>query len=222
MQNTPTLSDHPIRTIGKTLATATVGSMLLLSPSLAIANDQKSPEQIAKMLKDGGYVIYIRHTSTEKDYADQVNAEIGNCSTQRTLSEKGWDEAELIGASFSVLNIPVGALYSSEYCRAWKTARIAFGRPVKRSGLNFQPAEDFSAEQIEAMRSAVLPMLATPPSENSNTVIVGHDDPFEAATGIYPEPQGVVYVVQPEGDGEFQVIGSIKPTEWPSIIASGS
>jgi hypothetical protein len=26
-------------------------------------------------------------------------------------------------------------------------------------------------------------------------VIVGHDDVFEAATGIYPEPQGVAYIL---------------------------
>lgn len=199
------------------IAMAALG--LLSTSSVVGATDKHSKAELAEMLGEGGYVIYVRHTSTEKDYADQVSAEIGNCSTQRTLSEKGWNEAELIGASFDILNIPVGAVYSSEYCRAWKTARIAFGKPIKRSGLNFEPAEEYTDAQTAKMRAGVVPMISEPPSENSNTVIVGHDDPFEAATGIYPEPQGVAYVVKPEGNGKFDVIGSIKPDQWSSILA---
>jgi len=191
----------------------------LLSISASTADELPPAGKVASMLSNGGYVIYIRHTSTEKDYADQVTAEVGNCSTQRTLSEKGWNEADLIGSSFSVLNIPVGALYSSEYCRAWKTARIAFGIPIKQSGLNFEPAEEYTAEQVKTMSAAVTPLLSTQPASGTNTVIVGHDDPFEAATGIYPEPQGVAYVVKPEADGKFKIIGSINPIDWPSILA---
>ena len=202
---------------------AIAGAFVAISGlTAAAAGEVKPPSQIVQMLKAGGYVIYMRHASTEKDYADQVSAEVGNCATQRTLSEKGWNEAEMIGASFSVLDIPVGALYSSEYCRAWKTARIAFGKPVKQAALNFEPAETYSPDQLAKMRSAVVPMLSALPSSGTNTVIVGHDDPFEAATGIYPEPQGVSYVVKPLGDGKFEVIGSIKPADWPALLNSGS
>ena len=203
----------------KRCAIALTGFALFSSAHMANAADNHSPAELASMLSKGGYVVYIRHTTTEKDYADQVNAEIGNCSTQRTLSEKGWDEAELIGASFDILNIPVGALYSSEYCRAWKTARIAFGKPIKRPGLNFEPAEEYTDAQTAKMSAAVVPMISEPPSNASNTIIVGHDDPFEAATGIYPEPQGVTFVVHPKGDGKFEVMGSIKPDEWAAILS---
>ena len=202
----------------KKCAIALTGVALFASANLSFAADTHSPAELASMLSKGGYVVYIRHTTTEKDYADQVSAEIGNCSTQRTLSEKGWDEAELIGASFDILNIPVGALYSSEYCRAWKTARIAFGKPIKRPGLNFEPAEEYTQAQTATMRTAVIPMISERPSNASNSIIVGHDDPFEAATGIYPEPQGVTFVVRPKGNGKFEVMGSIKPDEWAAII----
>ena len=47
-------------------------------------------------------------------------------------------------------------------------------------------------------------------------MIVGHDDPFEAATGIYPEPQGVAYVLRPDGAGGFEVLGHIDPDAWPA------
>lgn len=215
MKTVPTLSKRIRQTLHLFSATA---AMLLAIP--AGAADKVPAAGLPSLLKQGGYVIYIRHASTEKDYADQVTAEIGNCSTQRTLSEKGWREAELIGASVSLLNIPVGAVYSSEYCRAWKTARIAFGASTKRAELNFEPAENYTEAQSERMRVAVQPMLSTGPASGTNTVIVGHDDPFEAATGIYPEPQGVAYVIKPITSGKFEVIGSISPADWPRLIAS--
>lgn len=181
--------------------------------------DDLAPNKIAAMLAEGGYIVYVRHTSTEKDYADQLTADVNNCSTQRTLSEKGWDEAGLIGASFNILKIPVGSIYSSEYCRAWKTARLAFGIPVKRPALNFEKAEEYTPEQINTMRDNVNPFLIQHPLEGTNTVIVGHDDPFEAATGIYPEPQGVAYVIKPLESNEFKIVGSIAPTQWSGILA---
>jgi phosphohistidine phosphatase SixA len=187
------------------------GASLVTGPAAA---EMSSEELIGKM-KDGGYVIYIRHASTEKDYADQIDATMGDCSTQRTLSESGWKEARAIGKAFEKHGIPVGDVISSEYCRAWQTADLAFGRYSQNSDLNFEPAEEYTDEQFAAMRERVTPHLSKAPDSGMNTVLVGHDDPFEAATGIYPEPMGVTYVVLPKGDGEFEVVGSIAPTAWP-------
>ena len=215
MKRDPNLSKAVFRVV--CLLSATAATLLAIPAS---ASDNMPASKLPGLLKQGGYVIYMRHASTEKDYADQVTAKIGNCATQRTLSEKGWKEAELIGASISLLGIPVGAVYSSEYCRAWKTARIAFGDSTKRPGLNFEPAETYTEAQTARMRSAVLPMLSAPPADGTNTVIVGHDDPFEAATGIYPDPQGVAYVVKPMANGKIEVMGHILPIDWPQLIAA--
>jgi hypothetical protein len=89
--------------------------------------DKLSGAQLLATLKAGGNVIFIRHAATEKDFADQVSAVMGDCSTQRTLSEAGWQRARAIGQAFDQLQIPVGEVYSSEYCRAWQTADLAFG-----------------------------------------------------------------------------------------------
>ena len=64
------------------------------------------------------------------------------------------------------------------------------------------------------MKKRVLPYLSQKHSEKGNLVIVAHDDPFEAATGIYPEPMGICYVIQPLGSGRFQILGSINPEGW--------
>ena len=65
------------------------------------------------------------------------------------------------------------------------------------------------------MRRNVTPLLKAPNDPQKNTVIVGHDDPFEAVTGMYPEPQGVTYVLSQNTDGTIKVLGHIQPDAWP-------
>ena len=173
---------------------------------------------IAEM-RQGGLVIYIRHASTESDYADQVSADVNNGATQRVLSEAGWHEAVHIGNAFRFYNIPVGTVYSSEYFRAWQTAWLAFGRYRKQTDLNFLPFEDYTEAQVREMRRRVLPLVSARPPAGINTVIVGHDDPFEAVAGIYPEPMGIAYVLRPLGDKGIEVLGSIAPDGWGRIAA---
>jgi phosphohistidine phosphatase SixA len=184
---------------------------------LVSANEGQSPEALVEALKGGGHVVFIRHASTEVDYADQVDAVMGDCSTQRTLSEAGWAEAKAIGEALRAREIPVGEVISSEYCRAWQTADLAFGTYEKTGDLNFEPAEEYTEEQMAAMAERVTPHLSNPVETDGNRILVGHDDPFDAATGIYPEPMGVTFVLEPLGNGEFRILGSIDPTEWAEI-----
>ena len=171
-------------------------------------------------IKGGGYVIYFRHTTTEKDYADQADPlmSLDDCSSQRKLSTQGIKESYEIGLAFASKEIPVGEIIVSEYCRSWKTANHAFGEWTKKdSRLNFLPYEDYTESHIELMRKHVTPLLTRPPLQGTNTVIIGHDDPFEAVTGIYPEPQGIGYILQPEGGETFKIIGSVLPSEWATL-----
>ena len=187
--------------------------MFFTSFSHAAPKELSKPALIKKMQK-GGLVLYIRHASTEKDYADQVKADVNDGSTQRVLSEKGWHEAVHIGHAFRFYKIPIGKVWSSEYFRAWQTAWLAFGEYDKNAAFNFLPHEDFTKAQMAEMKKKVSPFLSAIPSKGKNTVIVAHDDPFEAATGIYPEPMGVCYVLEPKGKGKFSILGQIAPSDW--------
>lgn len=175
---------------------------------------QVDNKELIKQLQDGGLVIYFRHAQTEKDYADQVTADPNNGSTQRVLSEKGWQQAKGIGKAFRKLKIPVGNVISSQYFRAWQTADLAFGKYQKDAALNFEPAEDYTAEQMELMRVKVMPLVTTKPASGANTILVGHDDPFEAVSGIYPEPQGVAYVLKPNGKDGFTILARLVSEDW--------
>jgi hypothetical protein len=55
------------------------------------------------------------------------------------------------------------------------------------------------------------------PENGVNTVLVGHDDPFEAATGIYPEPMGVAFVVRPGDEGGFRILANLEADEWAEL-----
>lgn len=171
-------------------------------------------EALIKRMQKGGLVLYFRHATTEKDYADQVKADVNDGSTQRVLSEKGWQEAVHIGNAVRFYNIPVEKVVTSEYFRAWQTAWLAFGEYEKNADLNFLPFAEFTDEQMAKMKKRVAPFLSNKPEKGKNLVIVAHDDPFEAATGIYPEPQGVCFIIEPKGKDKFSILGQLSPRDW--------
>ena len=99
-----------------------------------------------------------------------------------------------------------------------KTANFAFGEwTQKDSRLNFLPYENYTEDHIALMKKNVMPLLTRPPLQGTNTIIIGHDDIFEAATGIYPEPQGIAYILQIEGKNSFKIITSVLPSEWATL-----
>lgn len=211
------LRKSPVRSHWGVCAAAIVATGLsYVPPADAQENQALAPAALVEALRDGGHVVFIRHATTERDYADQVDAVMGDCASQRVLSAAGWAEAKAIGAAFARLSIPVGEVISSEYCRAWQTADLAFGQYRTSPNLNFEPAEDYTDAQIATMRAQMTPYLAGVPQAD-NLVLVGHDDPFEAATGIYPEPMGIVFVLRPLGEGRFDILGTITPDGWADI-----
>ena len=58
----------------------------------------------------------------------------------------------------------------------------------------------------------IAPMLSKIPKKK-NTVLVGHDDPFEGTTNIYPDPQGTAYIIKPHGDS-YDIVAKLHPSDW--------
>jgi phosphohistidine phosphatase SixA len=182
-----------------------------------IFENKLNDKKLLKQLRKGGHVIYLRHATTETDYADQAdpNLDLDDPSTQRMLSDQGIKEAEDIGAVFKANDILVGKVFSSEYQRAKDTADLAFGKKYKvNKDLNFLPFEDYTDEQLDTYHDRLAPMLSKKPKNaKKNTVIVGHDDPFEGTTNIYPDPQATAYVIKPHGDS-YDIVGKLVPNDW--------
>lgn len=118
-------------------------------------------------LQQGGYVLYVRHTHTDRSRGD---TDLSSCETQRILSEQGRDEARMINDYWEELDIPVSRLISTEYCRTQQTAELAFGQPeiINRTEL---------FEQLPSL-------LASEPESGTNWLIVAHIGTLEGATGL--------------------------------------
>ena len=183
-------------------------------------------QQLANDLRRGGYVIYLRHTRTNKDWGDQVSPtlNLADCNTQRRLSPDGKQEAVEIGRGVKAARIPVGDVISSDYCRAYNTAKLAFGKYTKNSKLNFLPCVECTPQDYKKYAQRVSPLLSAKPASGTNTFLVGHDDPFQGVTmpvvppdGIYPDPMGVSYVVKPMGNGKFELVAKLLPTQWAAL-----
>ena len=100
------------------------------TPSIGLSSEPSIGKSVLlASLKDGGYVIYFRHATTERDYADQADPlmSLDDCSSQRKLSTQGIKESHEIGVAFASKGIPIGEIIVSEYCRSWKPANHAFG-----------------------------------------------------------------------------------------------
>jgi phosphohistidine phosphatase SixA len=183
-------------------------------------------KELVSALRDGGHVIYIRHAKTTKDWGDQVSPELNlsDCSTQRRLSDEGKADAKKIGEGIKAAGIPVGDVISSDYCRAYNTADLAFGTYTKNSNLNFLPCVECTPEDYKEYAKRVAPLMSAKPEAGKNTFLVGHDDPFQGVTmpvvptnGIYPAPMGVAYVAKPLGDGKFELVAKIQPSQWQAL-----
>ena len=181
---------------------------------------------LVSALRDGGHVIYLRHAKTVKDWGDQVSPDLNlsDCATQRRLSDEGKADAKVIGEGIKAAGIPVGDVISSDYCRAYNTADLAFGRYTKNSNLNFLPCVECTPEEYKEYAARVAPLMSALPETGKNTVLVGHDDPFQGVTmpiipenGIYPAPMGVAYIAKPLGDGKFDLVAKINPNQWQSL-----
>jgi phosphohistidine phosphatase SixA len=173
------------------------------------------PDQLVEELRGGGYVLYFRHALTDHSVKEPVEFDLTDCSAQRNLTPEGREQARQIGAAIRRLGIPLGAILSSEYCRALETARLAFERvhPVPDlTGLAgvFDPEE--RAAQIEALRR----MLARRPADGLNTILVAHVRNLEEAVGI-SLAEGEVAIFEPLDDDRFRLVGRLPANVWPQL-----
>lgn len=110
---------------------------LQIAPALA-----QSDAALWERLKSGGHVVVARHAATLPGKGDPPQFKLGDCSTQRNLSEAGRADAGLVGAAFRQHAVPVGAVLSSRWCRCSDTAQLAFGRVDPVAMLDSSGADD--------------------------------------------------------------------------------
>ena len=191
---------------------------------LAHAGAQADPNTHANeatwaLLKQGGQVVLVRHALTEPGVGDPPDFVLGDCQTQRNLSDAGRQEARRLGAAFRSRGIPIARVLSSPWCRCTETAKLAFGSAETSAALGnlfYQPQN--RERQVAAFRA----LVAKAPRKPGNLILVTHGSTVLAFTGVSPATAEMV-VVTPSLDGPLQVAGRIAVADAasPSTSAEG-
>ena len=169
------------------------------APAMAAGDDA-----LIARLRGGGHIILMRHAATVPGIGDPAGFALGQCATQRNLSDAGREDALRTGAAFKRLGIPVGEVLSSRWCRCLDTARLAFGRAVPAPMLDSMFNDE--AAQRDAKLRQVAAWLKTPPGAD-NVVLVTHDVNIQALAQRAVR-QGEMVVATRRADGALETIGT--------------
>ena len=172
------------------------------------------PVTLVQKLREGGLVVYLRHAATDRSEEDTDTSNLENCATQRNLTAEGREQARAIGRAFRELDIPVGDVLASEYCRTRETAELAFGSVTLDPDLTGFPNEGDPGYQERVRRTREL--LRTKPAPGTNTILVAHIKNIEAATGISIE-EGELAVFLPRAN-DAPYLGRIPASAWPQLV----
>jgi broad specificity phosphatase PhoE len=156
-------------------------------------------------LRSGGHLVLIRH-ALAPGTGDPGHFTIGNCRTQRNLSQEGRDQAARIGARFRANGIKTAQVFSSQWCRCLETAHhLRLGSVTERPFLNSLHAR---SERIAPQRRAFRRWLADQPLKRP-VVLVTHQATIRAFTGRYTA-SGEMVVARRSADGGLLVVGTIR------------
>jgi Histidine phosphatase superfamily (branch 1) len=181
--------------------------------ALPSSKDALSGPALLNALRRGGYVIYIRHTSTDFGQNDEAMTSYDDCTKQRNLTEQGRAEARAIGAAIAKLQIPIGDVLASPFCRTRETARLVFGRETPSLAVRGGPAATENSDRYADLRK----LLSTAVPQGVNVAIASHGNPFRAVAGTPYLAEGEAAVIEPRGKDGFRIVARITKDGWNAL-----
>jgi phosphohistidine phosphatase SixA len=199
----PPAGSGPRRAIGR--AARTLALLLVTAASIGPAAAAPIAAADGWQAMGDGSVVLFRHAHAP-EFGDPGGFRLDDCDTQRNLDQAGRDQARRIGQAFRERGVVVGAVASSQWCRARDTARLAFGVPPREVPA-FNSFFDAPARR-DAQTAAARTFLAGWDGPGV-LVVVTHQVNITAITGITPAP-GEGIVMRRQGAG-LRVVGRLTP-----------
>jgi phosphohistidine phosphatase SixA len=193
--------------------TATIPALAQTVSPAPVSQVTLSDPELLSLLRKGGLVVYFRHTATDFSKDDRQMRDHDDCASQRPLTSTGRTQARSIGAEWKRLQIPVGQVLASPYCRTRDVAQLMFGRYERSNDVRGGPVED-GADRYAGLKR-LLSTLPQPPS--TNLVISSHGNPYQAVIGAPYLAEGEGSVIRPLGDGRWEVLARLKADEWARL-----
>ena len=185
-------------------------ALLGLAVQAPAAEDPKA--DLWSLLKGGGQVLFMRHGQTFPETVDPPGSKMGDCSTQRNLSDIGRQVARYVGDAVRAHGVPVGRVLASPWCRTMETGMLAFGKAEPWPDL--ESLGKAGTPERKLRERALRKLLGTRPKEG-NTVLISHTYVITPLVGIAPVEAEFV-VVTPQPGGNFRVAGRISPGDISS------
>ena len=157
------------------------------------------------ILTKPGHVALLRH-AIAPGFGDPANFTIGDCSTQRNLSEVGRKQAKRIGDLFRSFGIDEARVFSSEWCRCVETANLLGLGPVTTLPIinSFFQRNEYRDQQIAALQEWLAEAEFSLP-----LVLVTHQVNITGLAGVYPK-SGELVILDLSDEDKFSVLGTIK------------
>jgi phosphohistidine phosphatase SixA len=198
---------------------AIVCGLLFAGPTFA--ETRPNDAELVQLLKAGGHVIVLRHGATYSDQADTDPLNPDNVAKQRQLNPKGEEAAKAFGAAVKKIGIPIGKAITSNFNRAYQTAKLAGFDNAEKSvdltegGLVVSPNENNRrAAAFRKLASAV-------PAAGTSVLIVSHKPNIIDAFGKdwFEVKEGEATIFKPNGTG-YAVVARVQMDEWPRLAAA--
>jgi phosphohistidine phosphatase SixA len=194
--------------------------LLVLSSSVtagAWEEDVTMPSFPVEQLKEGGYVIFMRHARREEIPSQAKLWELdrtASCEPGGSLNIQGEAEARSIAKGIKEHAIPAGDVLASPTCRTKQMARILFGNDVPTSPA-IAPSWTRLPSQKEEDAAALKELLSRPVPSGTNRFLISHGKllTMEAIGMEVPLQQTETAVFRPI-DGKFDFMGVIRPDDW--------
>jgi phosphohistidine phosphatase SixA len=171
---------------------------------------------LAAALKQGGYVIVMRHASSPREVPTKAGANTDNVNLERQLDEAGRTTATAMGKAMRELKIPIGEVLTSPTYRAMETIRLAqWSNPksipeLGEGGQNMQAASNDQGKWLQDR------ITQTP--GGTNTILITH---MPNLTRAFPQitavADGEALIFHPDGKGGAPLVARIKIEEWPNL-----
>jgi phosphohistidine phosphatase SixA len=174
-------------------------------------------EALVKALRQGGYVLVMRHTSSPRDAPNETSANPDNIKLERQLDETGRTTATAMGNALRQLKIPIGRVLTSPTYRALETARFAqLPNPQIQAELGDGGQ---SMGGVSEAQSAWLKKQVLERPDSTNTILVTH---FPNMAAAFPQEtsglsDGETLVFHADGKGGRTLVARITIEQWPTM-----
>lgn len=135
----------------------------LTLPLLALSDAKAADDEAARTLRGGGVVVAFRHAQAPGTF-DPPNFRLGDCGTQRNLSDEGRAQARRLGQWFQRQDLRPSRVRSSPWCRCMDTATLAFGNAESWPALGSPRGgtEQTGAQHLQQLRAALTKATGQP------------------------------------------------------------